>query len=109
MYIGLIDPMTGEGIHTAMESGKIAASVLEDAFTVGNFDSAVLEEYQNRWLNSFGTDFYWYAVVMEIAIRLCKLVVRLQSAKLVCAVVSKATFTKFSKIYQIQCSSSESI
>lgn len=57
---GLIDPMTGEGIHTAMESGKIAASVLEDAFAVGNFDSAVLKEYQNRWLNSFGTDFYWY-------------------------------------------------
>lgn len=82
-YVGLIDPMTGEGIHTAMESGKIAASVLEDAFTVGNFDSAVLEEYQNKWLNSFGTDYYWYAVVMEIAIRLCKLVVRLQSAKLV--------------------------
>lgn len=51
--------MTGEGIHTAMESGKTAASVLEDALTVGNFDAAVLEEYQNRWLNSFGTDFYW--------------------------------------------------
>lgn len=51
--------MTGEGIHTAMESGRTAASVLEDALTVGNFDSAVLEEYQNRWLNSFGTDFYW--------------------------------------------------
>lgn len=51
--------MTGEGIHTAMESGKIAASVLENAFMVGNFDSAVLEEYQVRWLNSFGRDFYW--------------------------------------------------
>ena len=51
--------MTGEGIHTAMESGKTAASVLEDAFTAGNFDAAALEEYQNRWLNSFGTDFYW--------------------------------------------------
>ncbi len=52
--------MTGEGIHTAMESGKTAASVLEDALSVGNFDAAALEEYQNRWLNSFGTDFYWY-------------------------------------------------
>ena len=53
--------MTGEGIHTAMLSGKIAASVLEDAFRVGNFDAALLEEYQNRWLDSFGRDFYWYS------------------------------------------------
>jgi flavin-dependent dehydrogenase len=59
LSVGFVDPMTGEGIHTAMESGKTAASVLEDALTVGNFDAAVLEEYQNRWLNSFGTDFYW--------------------------------------------------
>lgn len=59
LLTGFVDPMTGEGIHTAMESGKTAASVLEDALTVGNFDAAVLEEYQNRWLNSFGTDFYW--------------------------------------------------
>ena len=60
--------MTGEGIHTAMESGKTAASVLEDALTVGNFDAAVLEEYQNRWLNSFGTDFYWYVCHIALVI-----------------------------------------
>lgn len=59
--------MTGEGIHTAMESGKIAASVLEDAFIAGNFDSAALKEYQNRWLNSFGTDFYWYVSLMQVS------------------------------------------
>ena len=53
--------MTGEGIHTAMESGKIAASVLKDAFAVGNFDASALKEYQNRWLDSFGYDFYWYS------------------------------------------------
>ena len=56
---GLIDPMTGEGIHTAMDSGRMAADVLNDAFDVGNFDAAVMEEYQNRWMNSFGLDFYW--------------------------------------------------
>lgn len=58
-YSGLIDPMTGEGIHTAMDSGRMAADVLDEAFKVGNFDAAILEEYQNRWLNSFGLDFYW--------------------------------------------------
>ena len=51
--------MTGEGIHTAMLSGKIAAGVLKEAFNVGNFDSAVLKEYQNRWYYEFGKDFYW--------------------------------------------------
>ena len=51
--------MTGEGIHTAMDSGRMAADVLNDAFDVGNFDAAVMEEYQNRWMNSFGLDFYW--------------------------------------------------
>ena len=56
---GFVDPMTGEGIHTAMDSGRTAASVLDDALSAGNFDAAVLEEYQNRWLNAFGTDFYW--------------------------------------------------
>lgn len=59
MYIGLIDPMTGEGIHTAMDSGRMAADVLDEAFKVGNFDAAVMEEYHNRWMNSFGLDFYW--------------------------------------------------
>ena len=51
--------MTGEGIHTAMLSGKIAARVLREAFSVGNFDSAVLKEYQNQCFHAFGNDFYW--------------------------------------------------
>ena len=54
--------MTGEGIHTAMDSGRMAANVLDEAFKVGNFDAAVLEEYQNQWMNSFGLDFYWWVV-----------------------------------------------
>ncbi len=56
---GFTDPMTGEGIHTAMDSGRIAADVMEEALDAGNFDAPVMEEYQNRWLNAWGTDFYW--------------------------------------------------
>ena len=56
---GMIDPMTGEGIHHAMESGKIAAKFLDEAFKVGNFDASVMEEYHNRWMNRFGSDFKW--------------------------------------------------
>ena len=65
VYSGLIDPMTGEGIHTAMDSGRMAADVLDEAFKAGNFDAAVLEEYQNRWMNSFGIDFYWYNMIIS--------------------------------------------
>ena len=57
--------MTGEGIHTAMESGKIAATVLNDALDLGNFDSCVLSEYQNQWMDSFGSDFYWYCYLVS--------------------------------------------
>ena len=57
---GMIDPMTGEGIHHAMEGAKIAAFFLDEAFDVGNFDKEVMAEYQNRWMFAFGTDFGWW-------------------------------------------------
>ena len=56
---GFTDPMTGEGIHTAMDSARMAANVLDEALKAGNFDAPIMEEYQNRWLNAWGTDFYW--------------------------------------------------
>ena len=56
---GMIDPMTGEGIHHGMEAGKIAAYFLDEAFDVGNFDKAVMAEFHNRWMLKFGTDFSW--------------------------------------------------
>ena len=55
----MIDPMTGEGIHHAMDSGRIAAQFLDEAFKVGNFGKDVMKEYQNRWMNKFGYDFKW--------------------------------------------------
>ena len=56
---GMIDPLTGEGIHHAMDAGRIAAQFLCEAFAVGNFDKEVMREYQNRWLKAFGNDFKW--------------------------------------------------
>ena len=56
---GFVDPMTGEGIHTALDSGRIAARFLCEAIAVGNFDKEVMREYQNRWLKAFGNDFKW--------------------------------------------------
>ena len=56
---GMIDPLTGEGIHHAMDGGRIAAHFLCEAISVGNFDKEVMKEYQNRWLKAFGNDFRW--------------------------------------------------
>jgi len=58
-FKGFTDPMTGEGIHLSMEGGRLAAYFLDEALSVGNFDRAVMEEYQNRWINTFGHDFKW--------------------------------------------------
>ena len=68
VQLGMIDPMTGEGIHHAMEGGKLAAEFLEEAFAVGNFDSQVMKEYQNRWMNRFGDDFKWYYCVITFIV-----------------------------------------
>ena len=56
---GMIDPLTGEGIHHAMDGGRIAARFLCEAIAVGNFDKEVMREYQNRWLKAFGNDYKW--------------------------------------------------
>ncbi len=59
----MIDPMTGEGIHHAMEAGKIAANFLDEALAVGNFDKDVMAEYQNRWMEEFGGDYAWWVAM----------------------------------------------
>ena len=56
---GMIDPMTGEGIHHAMEAAKIAAYFLDEVFCIGNFDKEIMAEYQRRWMLAFGSDFSW--------------------------------------------------
>ena len=34
---GMIDPLTGEGIHTAMIGSKIAAQTIDDMYKMNNF------------------------------------------------------------------------
>ena len=61
---GMIDPMTGEGIHHAMEGGKIAAEFLGEAFEMGNFSKEVMKSYQDRWMTQFGHDYKWLVEFM---------------------------------------------
>jgi len=66
---GMIDPLTGEGIHHAMEGGKIAAEVLIEAISQGNYTADAMHIYHERWMNAFGFDFVW-------SMRICQLLYR---------------------------------
>ena len=54
---GQTDPLTGEGIHTAMIAAKIAARVLHEAFAEGDLSARRLDAYHGAWMNAFGRDF----------------------------------------------------
>jgi geranylgeranyl reductase family protein len=54
---GQTDPLTGEGIHTAMVAAKLAAEVLHQAFAEGDLSARRLAVYHAAWMNAFGRDF----------------------------------------------------
>ena len=54
---GLIDPFTGEGINAALESGKMAAEVLEKALSTATPHTANLSDYSSMLESSFGERF----------------------------------------------------
>lgn len=54
---GFIDPLTGEGIHLAMKSGKLAAFTVIDMLRTGQFSPRMHSLYEARWKADFGHDF----------------------------------------------------
>uniref|UniRef100_A0A6A7G5B6 Geranylgeranyl reductase n=1 Tax=Hirondellea gigas TaxID=1518452 RepID=A0A6A7G5B6_9CRUS len=56
---GQVDPMTGEGIHTAMVAAKIAANLIQEMFLSDNFSSQNCAIYHQRWMKNFGSDFVY--------------------------------------------------
>ena len=54
---GHIDPLTGEGIHTAIQGGKIAAGVLAEMKAGGDYSAKSTRVWQDRWFAAFGYDF----------------------------------------------------
>ena len=52
----LVDPINGEGIHTALESGQIAAGVADEALRANNVSDTFLAQYDQRWQATFGLD-----------------------------------------------------
>jgi len=66
---GMIDPLTGEGIHHAMDGGRIAAQVLLEAIKQGNYSADAMHVYHEEWMHAFGNDFIW-------SMRICQLLYR---------------------------------
>jgi geranylgeranyl reductase family protein len=66
---GQIDPLTGEGIHYAMEAAEMAADVLIEALHAGNLSAAQLRDYHRRWQRAYGRDFAWSARMARLCAR----------------------------------------
>lgn len=66
---GQVDPLTGEGIHTGMEGGKIAAETIVEMFRQGNFSSSAGSVYHSRWMRAFGNDFLMSSAAGKVMLR----------------------------------------
>jgi menaquinone-9 beta-reductase len=63
---GHVDPLTGEGIHTAMLAGKIAAQAVGEMFSTGNFTEEAGLAYHLRCYDAFGYEFWSSALCARI-------------------------------------------
>lgn len=67
---GQTDPLTGEGIHTGMMGGKLAAQTIHELFAKGDFSERACQVYHERWMAAFGRDFAASAVGAQMIYRL---------------------------------------
>jgi len=61
-----VDPITGGGLMTAIEGGKIAGEVIGKAVETQKFDAQTLSEYETRWKEAFGRKLHRNYVAKEI-------------------------------------------
>jgi len=54
---GQTDPLTGEGIHTGMIGGKLAAQTIHELFASGDLSERACQVYHTRWMAALGRDF----------------------------------------------------
>jgi geranylgeranyl reductase family protein len=66
---GQTDPLTGEGIHTGMIGGKLAAQTIHEMFARGDFSEDACQVYHRRWMAAFGRDFSASAVGARLVYR----------------------------------------
>lgn len=53
---GFVSPIGGDGIYYAMDSGKIAAEMVEHCCRFERYDRETLSMYQNEWFKRWGRD-----------------------------------------------------
>ncbi|GAX79984.1 hypothetical protein CEUSTIGMA_g7423.t1 [Chlamydomonas eustigma] len=63
---GHIDPLTGEGIHTAMMGGRAAAETIIDMRNTGDFSKQSCKAYSRRWYKAYGHDFFMSQKMAEV-------------------------------------------
>ena len=63
---GHVDPLTGEGIHTAMIAGKIAAECCREMFTNNNFTEQACKAYELRCYDSFVYEFLYSSIAARV-------------------------------------------
>jgi geranylgeranyl reductase family protein len=66
---GQTDPLTGEGIHTGMIGGKLAAQTIRELFLTGDFSASACQAYHARWMAAFGRDFRFSAAGARLVCR----------------------------------------
>ncbi len=66
---GQTDPLTGEGIHTGMIGGKLAAQTIHEMFADEDFSERACRTYHTRWMAAFGSDFRASAVGARLICR----------------------------------------
>jgi digeranylgeranylglycerophospholipid reductase len=61
-----VDPITGGGLTTSLEGGKIAGKTIGRAVEKQKFDKETLSDYETDWKKAFGKKLHRNYVVKEI-------------------------------------------
>jgi flavin-dependent dehydrogenase len=77
---GQTDPLTGEGIHTGMIGGKLAAQTIHELLAKGDCSATACQTYHGRWMAAFGNDFRFSAAGGRMV---CRLPLLLDAANIV--------------------------
>jgi len=63
---GLVDPISGCGIHLAMKSAELASQVIKEGFENGDLSEKQMKKYQTKWRKMWAWDFLLGNCVLNI-------------------------------------------
>jgi len=89
---GQTDPLTGEGIHTGMQAGRLAARSIHEMLAEGDLSEHACARYQRRWMAAFGREFPASALAARLT---CRMPVLLDAAGVVARRRGEAFMERF--------------